>query len=93
MKKIFLSAALFLFAAIPVTAQKMNVEELLVKHLESIGEVDTRASITSRVLIGEAKLRVKGGRLGESGGPVVMASEGVKHLIGMTLGSDRKSVV
>ena len=70
-----------------VTAQKLKTEELIAKHLEAIGAAETRASITSRVLIGEVKLRVKGGRLGETGGPVVMASEKEKHLIGMTLGS------
>jgi hypothetical protein len=65
----------------------LKTEEVIAKHLEAIGAIETRASITSHVLIGEVRLRVKGGRLGEAGGPVVMASEKEKHLIGMTLGS------
>ena len=87
MKKIFSLVTLWLVLVTPITAQKLFPEEVIIKHLESIGELDTRASITSRVLIGEVKLRVKGGRLGETGGPVVMASEKEKHVIGMTLGS------
>lgn len=89
MNKLVLPIALvFLFSFSPtITAQKLKPEELIAKHLESIGAEETRASIKSRVLIGEVKLRVKGGRLGEAGGPVVMASENEKHLIGMTLGS------
>lgn len=77
----------FLACSLVVHAQKMSPEEFIVKHLESIGESDTRASIKTKLLIGEAKLRIKSGRLGETGGPAVMASEGEKHLIGMTLGS------
>lgn len=89
MKKMTTLIALCVLSILPATvaAQKMKVEDVIAKHLESIGAEETRASIKSRVLIGEVKLRVKGGRLGETGGPVVMASEGEKHLIGMTLGS------
>ncbi len=87
MKKIFSLVTLWLMLVMPITAQKLNPEEVIIKHLQSIGDLDTRASITSHVLIGEVKLRVKGGRLGETGGPVVMASEKEKHVIGMTLGS------
>ena len=82
------AAVVFLFGFSQIiTAQKLKPEELIAKHLESIGGEETRASIKSRVLIGEVKLRIKGGRMGEAGGPVVMASENEKHLIGMTLGS------
>ena len=89
MKKITTFAAVvFLFGfSQTITAQKLKPEELIAKHLESIGAEETRASIKSRVLIGEVKLRIKGGRMGEAGGPVVMASENEKYLIGMTLGS------
>lgn len=83
----FLTGFFLLLISITAAAQKMKPEEIIAKHLESIGAEETRASIKSRVLIGEAKLRVKGGRLGETGGPVVMASENEKHLIGMTFGS------
>ncbi|MFN7927464.1 MAG: hypothetical protein U0Y68_05880 [Blastocatellia bacterium] len=89
MKKItFLVAFSFLcFFSLTVSAQKLTPEEVIAKHLEAIGAEETRASIKSRVLVGEAKLRVKGGRLGEAGGPAVMASENEKYLIGMTIGS------
>lgn len=70
-----------------LSAQKLKPEEVVAKHLEAIGAAETRASIKTHLLIGEALLRVKGGRLGETKGPVVMASEGEKHLIGMTFGS------
>ncbi len=83
----FLVLLLLLTIPVVVTAQKLKLEEVIAKHLESIGAEETRASIKSRVLIGEVKLRIKGGRLGEAGGPAVMASENEKHLIGMTFGS------
>lgn len=83
-----IATLVFLFCfSFSTTAQKLKPDEVVARHLESIGEADTRASIKSRIIIGEAKLRVKGGRLGETGGPAVMASENEKHLIGMTLGS------
>lgn len=89
MNKVIVFAALVFFCCLTttVTAQKLKTEELITKHLESIGAQETRASIITHLLVGEARLRVKGGRLGETGGPVVMASEKEKHLIGMTLGS------
>ena len=89
MKKMMILITLCVLSILSATvaAQKMKAEDVLAKHLDSIGEADTRASIKSRVLIGEVKLRIKGGRLGEAGGPAILASEGDKHLIGMTLGS------
>lgn len=86
-RNLFLTLLFLLLIPVASAAQKMKPEELIAKHLESIGAEETRASIKSRVLIGEAKLRIKGGRMGEAGGPVVMASENEKHLIGMTFGS------
>ena len=87
MKKMLTFVAYCLLTLISVYAQKMKAEEVIAKHLESIGGEETRASITSRILVGESKVRIKAGRLGEAGGPAVMASEKDKQLIGMTLGS------
>jgi hypothetical protein len=68
-------------------AQKMKPEELIAKHLESIGSPETLASIKSRVLLGEGGIRIKSGQLGQVKGPAVMASENDRSLIGMTFGT------
>jgi hypothetical protein len=83
----FFIGSLLLLSSVSVSAQKLKSEEVIAKHLESIGAEETLTSIKTRLVIGEVKLRVKAGRLGEAGGPAVMASENEKHLIGMTFGS------
>ena len=85
---VLVTAIVFLLcSASQHTAQKLKPEEIVAKHLESIGAIETRESIKTYLFIGEVKLRIKGGRLGEAGGPVILASEKEKSLIGMTLGS------
>lgn len=71
--------------ALTVSAmQKMTAEEVVRKHLESIGSNDARASVKSRIAIGTSKFsyRVTKG-VGKAEGTAVMASEGDKSLIGM----------
>lgn len=71
--------------ALTVSAtQKMTAEEVVSRHLESIGSAESRESIKSRILIGASKFnyRVTKG-VGKAEGTAVMASEGVKSLIGM----------
>jgi hypothetical protein len=64
--------------------QKMTVEEVVRKHLESIGATEERASVKSRIVIGTTKFsyRVTKG-VGKAEGTAVMASEGDRSLIGM----------
>ncbi len=64
--------------------EKLNPEEVVRKHLESIGATETRAAVTSRVIVGDCKFSYHTRSRGAADGRVVMASEGVKSLIGMT---------
>lgn len=65
------------------TDDKMTPEELVTKHLESIGTVEGRAAIRSRAMVGTslATFRIRG--VNQAQGRVVIASEGVKNLIAM----------
>lgn len=65
-------------------ADKMKAEDVVLKHLESIGAQESRASITSRIIIGTCKFSYRVNRVGQTEGNAVLASEGVKSLIGMT---------
>jgi hypothetical protein len=62
---------------------KMKAEEVVAKHLESIGAAETRDSITSRVIVGAATFSFRARGVGQTAGRAVMASQGVSSLIGM----------
>lgn len=84
--KRFLGLALMVsYLALTASAtDKMKPEEVVLKHLQSIGAEESRASITSRIIIGTCKFSYRVNRVGQTEGNAVMASEGVKSLIGMT---------
>lgn len=75
-------SALFLtpFAA---RAQKMTPEELVAKHLASIGTAEARASVKSRLMAGRVALTLRSG-VGQNTGLAVLFSEGKKSVIGMS---------
>jgi hypothetical protein len=77
---------LFAFSCLALNAvarDKMKPEEVVAKHLESIGAVETRASITKRIIAGEVKFKsLRSGGI-TSQGRAVLASDGLKHLLGM----------
>jgi outer membrane lipoprotein-sorting protein len=75
----------FLFFAAAITpAQKMPVDEIIAKHLNSIGTADARQKLKDQVASGTVQFTVlrQGGTAGE--GRIVFASEGMKTLLGMT---------
>ncbi|HEX8115784.1 MAG TPA: hypothetical protein VF521_00805, partial [Pyrinomonadaceae bacterium] len=76
-------SALFLtpFAA---RAQKLTPEELVAKHLASIGTKEARASVKSRLMAGGVVLTLRGGGVGQNTGLAVLFSEGKKSVIGMS---------
>ncbi len=84
---IFVFALAFVFEAVNIEAKpntdKLKTEEILAKHLDSIGTADARKSITSIMASGTAKAVSKGRNAGETDGLVVMISDGEKNLIGM----------
>lgn len=62
---------------------KMTPEELVARHLESIGGEKARAAVTTRIISGNSVVIFRTPPPGQAGGRVVMASEGVKSLIAM----------
>jgi hypothetical protein len=71
------------FAAAP-TADKMNPEEVIAKHLESIGTEAARADARSRVVVGTSRATFKArNSSGAIDGRVVLASDNNKVLFGM----------
>lgn len=82
----FTFLGIFICSSTEVFAQKLTVEEIVSKHLESIGSADARKNRKNQVatgLVQYTSLR-QGGRGGN--GKIVIASEGNKSLLGMTFG-------
>jgi hypothetical protein len=69
------------------TTDKMTPEELVARHLESIGTAKARASVTSRIIAGNSLVIFRTPPPGQATGRAVLASEGPKSLIGMSFPS------
>ena len=79
---------LALFFAVPSTStstEKMTVEELLAHHLQSIGPEKDRRS--SRIIAGTSQVIFRTAPSGQAIGKAVLASDGLKALIGMSFPS------
>ncbi len=81
-----LCALALIFSATPTglavsAPQKMTAEEVIAKHLESIGAAEARAQIKSYVILGTAVATYRLGGRGSSEGGSVMASQDTKSLI------------
>ena len=63
--------------------EKLTAEELISKHLASIGSVDARKSIQSVTALGTAKATFHGRGGGVAEGISVLASKGPKYLVAM----------
>ena len=66
---------------------KMTSEELVAKHLDSIGTAKARASVTSRIIAGNSLVIFRTPPPGQAMGRAVLASEGPRNLIGMSFPS------
>jgi hypothetical protein len=63
--------------------EKLKPEEVVARHLESIGTAKARAAVTTRIISGNSLVIFRTPPPGQAGGRCVLASEGVKSLIGM----------
>ena len=68
-------------------AQKLTAEEVVAKHLESIGTEELRAKVKSRIILGTAVGTFRVGGTGTSQGGSVMASQGTKSLMAIIYGN------
>lgn len=85
-RKLVLLAAACLVAAgaaAPAAAQKMKAEEVVAKHLESVGPAAARAAVKNRTAVGTVVITFRE-PAGQLSGAAVMSSHGEKSLIGMS---------
>jgi hypothetical protein len=66
-----------------LAGDKMQPEEIVAKHLESIGAAETRASVHSRIAAGTVVATLRAPGTAKFSGQAVMASDGNKNMIGM----------
>jgi hypothetical protein len=80
-------AILSLVAPLSSASDKLKPEELVARHLESIGSAKARAAITTRIISGTSQVIFRTPPPGQAVGRAVLASQGVKSLIGMSFPS------
>lgn len=83
-------SALFVFnGSTPVSADKIQPEELIAKHLASIGTPEAIAEAKSRLMVGNvnAQFRLTNTRV-EIAGPAELASDGNKVLLAMAFNAN-----
>jgi hypothetical protein len=66
---------------------KLKPEEVVARHLESIGTARARAAVTTRIISGTSQVIIRTPPPGQAVGRAVLASEGVKSLFGMSFPS------
>jgi len=67
--------------------EKLTAEDLVTKHLESIGTPEARAKVKSHIILGVATGTFRLGGSGTSQGGAVLASQGEKSLLNITYNS------
>lgn len=77
-----------LLAAVPALAQKLTADEVVAKHLGSIGTAETRAGIQTIVMTGEATAKFLSQKDLLLKGRIVFASAGEKNFLGIGLNSN-----
>ena len=66
---------------------KITAQELVARHLESIGTAQARATVKTRIIAGNSSVVFRTVPKGQSGGRAVLASDGIRTLIGMSFPS------
>ena len=67
--------------------EKLKPEEVIARHLQSIGPADARSSINTRIISGTSYVVFRTEPMGQAYGRAVLASDGLKNLIGMSFNS------
>jgi hypothetical protein len=66
-----------------LAGDKLQPEEIVAKHLDSIGSAETRASVHSRIAAGTVVAILRSPGTAKFSGRAVMASDGNKNMIGL----------
>ena len=72
-----------LFVSVTIAGDKMKPEEVIAKHLESIGTAEARAAMKSITIVGLSKATFFGRGGGVAEGIAFLASEGDKYMVAM----------
>jgi hypothetical protein len=83
---ISLACLLLLDCSLTISAspvEKLKAEDVVSKHLESIGTPEQRAAAANRVILGTVLFSFRAKGTGQTVGNAVLASEGTMSLIGM----------
>lgn len=83
----FLFALLCFSFVTQVNAQKISAEEIIAKHLESIGTKENRAAVKNQVIFNSVEFRLKGSSTTLNGRSLILSS-GQKNLWGMNFESN-----
>lgn len=79
---------LTLFIGVDFTiGQRMSAEDVLAKHLDSIGTATVRATTKNQVIVGDAVVKFITQKSPQVVGRIVLASSGEKNFLGMSLNS------
>lgn len=76
---------LFLVLVPGINGQKLKAEEIVAKHLESIGSAETRSSLKTFIASGEVRVEFISQKNQPATGRIVIFSEGKKMFWGMSL--------
>ncbi|MEK6334958.1 MAG: hypothetical protein AABM67_08420 [Acidobacteriota bacterium] len=68
-------------------AEKVTAQEIVARHLESIGSAQGRSAINTRIISGTSQVIFRTPPPGQAIGRAVLASEGSKSLVGMSFPS------
>jgi len=81
-------ALIFMFViSIAVNAQKMKAEDVIAKHLDSIGTAEVRAALKTLIAVGPTKQKFTSTADSAVDGRIVIASEATKIFMGMNMAS------
>src|SRR5690349_3426115 len=86
---IFAAACLILApsASQSFVIEKLKADDVVARHLESIGTAKARESVTTRIISGTSQVFFHTAPIGQAVGKAVLASEDSKNLIGMSFPS------
>src|SRR5712691_5878828 len=94
MRKLSAVSLLAIVLALPVfvvpsksSAQKLKPEDIVARHLESIGSAQERAAVKTRIIAGTSQVVFHTTPVGQAVGRAVLASEDIKSLLGMSFPS------
>ena len=82
-----ITVVLFL-VALSANGQKLQPEEIIAKHLSSIGTPEKLASVKSLIAVGEVRVEYLTKKNSPANGRIVLASEGNKVFFGMQLNAN-----